>query len=175
MDLRNVFCLISTSGNHLERDGSRQKPEPLDNLIRCLSSANQNAHPRHWIFFSAYTKWVVFCIVHCMMQSAMMAYINVQCILDWLPVSVSTEPIYSNDQFANSYSNPYKLNINGYSQLTVCFCWIWEKIFCMRRLKIFPIHGECSLYAAMSGNSIWQKVQRDNDGCARTAIQCTNS
>ena len=46
------------------------------------------------------------------MQSAMMAYIDVQCILDCLPVSVSTEPVYSDDQFAHSYSNPYKLNIN---------------------------------------------------------------
>ena len=44
-----------------------------------------------------------------MMQSAMIAYMNVQCILDCLPVSVSTEPVYSDDQFANSYSNPYKL------------------------------------------------------------------
>ena len=34
---------------------------------------------------------------------------NVQCILDCLPVSVSTEPVYSDDQFANSYLNPYKL------------------------------------------------------------------
>ena len=113
MDLRNSSCLISTSGHHWERDGSRQKPEPLDNWIRCLSSANQKAHHKHWIVFSAYTKWVVFCIVHCMMQSAMMAYMNVQCILDCLPVSVSTEPVYSDDQFANSYSNPYKLYING--------------------------------------------------------------
>ena len=78
----------------------------------------------HWIIESAvdlqpikmliistelFSKWVVFCIVHCIMQSAMMAYINVQCILDCLPVSVSTEPVYSDDQFANSYSNPYKL------------------------------------------------------------------
>ena len=46
------------------------------------------------------------------MQSAMMAYINVQCILDRPPVSVSTEPVYSDDQFANSYSYPYKLYIN---------------------------------------------------------------
>ena len=113
MDLRNVSCLISTSGHHWERDGSRQKPGPLDKWIRCFSSANQNANHKHWIFFSAYTKWVVFCIVHCMMQAAMMAYINVQCILDCLPVSVSTEPAYSDDQFANSYSNPYKLCING--------------------------------------------------------------
>ena len=50
--------------------------------------------------------------MHCMMQSAMMAYINVQCILDYLPVSVSTEPVYSDDQFDNSYVNPYKLYIN---------------------------------------------------------------
>ena len=28
---------------------------------------------------------------------------------DCLPVSISTEPLYSDDQFANSYSNPYKL------------------------------------------------------------------
>ena len=34
---------------------------------------------------------------------------NVQCILDCFPVSVSTEPLYSDDQFAHSYSNPYKL------------------------------------------------------------------
>ena len=64
-------------------------------------------------FFSVLTQsgWV-FCIVHCMMQSAMIAYINVQCILDCLPVSVSTEPVYSDDQCANSYSNPHKLYIN---------------------------------------------------------------
>ena len=87
----------------------RQKTEPLDNWIRCLSSANQKAHHKHWIVFSAYAKWVVFCIVHCMMQSAMMAYMNVQCILDFHPVSVSTEPVNSDDQFAKRYSNPYKL------------------------------------------------------------------
>ena len=63
------------------------------------------------IVFSAYTKRG-FCIVHCMMQSAMMAYIDVQCILDCLPIPVSTEPVYSDDQFANSYSNPYKLYID---------------------------------------------------------------
>ena len=54
-----------------------------------------------------------------MMQSAMMAYTNVQCILDCLPVSVSTEPVYSDDQFADSYSNPYKLYINAHS-IIVC-------------------------------------------------------
>ena len=74
MDLRNVSCLTSTSVHHWQRDRSKQKPEPLDNWIRCLSSANQNAHPKHWIVLSAYTKSVVFCIVHCMMQSAMMCY-----------------------------------------------------------------------------------------------------
>ena len=31
MDLRNVSCLIATSGNLWKRDASRQKPEPLDN------------------------------------------------------------------------------------------------------------------------------------------------
>ena len=91
MDLKNVSCLISTSGHHWERDVSRQKPVPLDLWIRWLCSANQNAHPKHWIVFSAYTKWVVFFIVHCMKQSAMMAYISGQCILDCLPVSVSTD------------------------------------------------------------------------------------
>ena len=38
-----------------------------------------------------------------------------QCILDCLPVSVSTELLYSDDQFASSYSNPYKLYINALS------------------------------------------------------------
>ena len=42
----------------------------------------------------------------------MMAYIDVQCILDCLTVSVGTEPVYSDDQFANSYLNPHKLYIN---------------------------------------------------------------
>ena len=60
---------------------------------------------------------MVFCIVHRMMQSAMMAYIDEQCILDCLPVSVSTEQFYSDDQFAHSYSNPYKLNINVLNML----------------------------------------------------------
>ena len=32
----------------------------------------------------------------------MTAYISVQCILDCLPVYVSTEPVYSDDQFTNS-------------------------------------------------------------------------
>ena len=36
----------------------------------------------------------------------------VQCILDCLPVSVSTDPVYSDDQFAHSYSNLYKLYNN---------------------------------------------------------------
>ena len=31
LDLRNVSCLIATSGNLWKRDSSRQKPEPLDN------------------------------------------------------------------------------------------------------------------------------------------------
>ena len=84
MDLRNSSCLISTSGHHRERDGGSQKPESLDNWIRCLFSANQKAHHKHCTVFSAYTRWVVFCIVHCMMQSAMMAYVDLQCILDCL-------------------------------------------------------------------------------------------
>ena len=119
MDLRNVSCLISTSGHHWAwaRDRSRQKPEPLDNWIRWLCSANQNAHPKHWIVFSAYTKWVVFKIMHCMMQSAMMYYISVQCILDSLPFSVSTEPVCSDDQFTNGYSNPYELYISEHDIL----------------------------------------------------------
>ena len=54
------------------------------------------------------------------MQSAMMAYIDVQCILDCFPVSVRTEPVYSDDQFANSYSNPYKLYINDLRSKILC-------------------------------------------------------
>ena len=38
---------------------------------------------------------------------------NVQCIMDCLPVSVSTEQVYSDDQFAHSYSNPYKQYISA--------------------------------------------------------------
>ena len=41
MDLRNILCLISTNGHHWERDGCRQKPEPLDNWICWVSAANQ--------------------------------------------------------------------------------------------------------------------------------------
>ena len=37
MDLKNASCLISTNGQHWERDGSRQKPEPLDNQSECSS------------------------------------------------------------------------------------------------------------------------------------------
>ena len=48
------------------------------NWIHCLSSAYRNVHPKQWIVY----------IVHCKMQSAMMAYTNVQCISDRLPVSV---------------------------------------------------------------------------------------
>ena len=123
----DVTVRRSRSGKRLskppycERDGSRHRPLPLDNWIRWLCSANQNAHHKHWIVFSAYTKWVVFFIVHCMTQAAMMAYIGVQCILDCLSVSVSTELVYSDDQFTNSYSNPYKLCISGY-------CW-WLVLF----------------------------------------------
>ena len=62
-----------------------------------------------------------FYIVHCMMQSAMMAYTNAQCIIG-LPVSVSTEPVYSDDQFADSYSNPYnKLSIYQWFQYNELF------------------------------------------------------
>ena len=114
MDLRNVSSLIITSGHHRKNEMNKQTSQPLVNCICCLSSANQKAHHKHWFVFSAYTKWVVFCIVHYMMQSAMMALYNVQCILDCLPVSVSTEPVYSDDQFANSYWNPYKLYIDGW-------------------------------------------------------------
>ena len=46
MDLRNVSCLLSTSGHHWERDGSRQNPEPLDSWISWLSSAYQNSNDR---------------------------------------------------------------------------------------------------------------------------------
>ena len=49
-----------------------------------------------------------------MTQAAMMAYISVQCILDCLHVSVRTEPVYSDDQFTNSFSNPYTLYIISY-------------------------------------------------------------
>ena len=52
-----------------------------------------------------------------MMHSTLMAYINVQCILDCLPVPISTESVNTDDQFANSYSNPYTLYINGWAMV----------------------------------------------------------
>ena len=98
MDLRNVSCLTATSSHHWERDGIRQKPESLDNWICWLCSATPNAHTKHWIAyehwkqFSAHTKWVVFCIVHCLMLSAMPLY-NIE--LDWKEnTNGSIRPIY---------------------------------------------------------------------------------
>ena len=44
-------------------------------------------------------------IARCSQQWWWLIY-NVQCILDCLPVSVRTEPLYSDDQFAYSYSSP---------------------------------------------------------------------
>ena len=42
-------------------------------------------------------------------------FYTVQCILDLLPVSVSTDPVCDGDhyQFAHSYSNPFKLKFSG--------------------------------------------------------------
>ena len=42
----------------------------ISQFLCWLSLANQKAHHKHWLF-SVLTKWVVFCIVHCIMQSAM--------------------------------------------------------------------------------------------------------
>ena len=55
--------------------------------------------------FSGHTQSIVHFIFYSMMQSATMAYIDVQCLLDCIPASVGTEPVYS-------YSNPYQLYIN---------------------------------------------------------------
>ena len=30
MDMRDTSCLITASGHHWEKDGNKQKPEPLD-------------------------------------------------------------------------------------------------------------------------------------------------
>ena len=112
MGLRNLSCLFPTSGHHWERDGSRQKP--LDNWICWLSSSNQNAHHEHWSVFSAYKVGMAFvlCIPSCSQQWWFID--NVQCISDYLPVSVSTEPVYSDDCTARRSSNPYKIwNISG--------------------------------------------------------------
>ena len=61
----------------------------------------------------------------------MMAYIYVQYILDCLPVSVSTEPDYSDDQFTNSYSNPYKLFISACRLLVVNHSQITSRLLFM--------------------------------------------
>ena len=64
-------------------------------------------------FIFAYTVggWsFAFCITSCSQQWWLIY--DLQCILDCFPMSVSTEPLYSDDQFAHSYSNPYKLYIS---------------------------------------------------------------
>ena len=116
MDLRNACFLIIASGHHREREINRQKFEPLVNCIFCLSPANQNAYHKHWIVFSAYRVGVA---LHCAMQihahSALHnvvsnddLYYIMQCILDCLPVYVSTEAVHSDDQWG---SPPTSVNL----------------------------------------------------------------
>ena len=50
-------------------------------------------------------------------------WINVRCILDCFPVSVSTEALYCcDDQLAHSYSNPYKLYFSGSTTIFNLIC-----------------------------------------------------
>ena len=50
-------------------------------------------------------------------------WINVRCILDCFPVSVSTEALYCcDDQLAHSYSNPNKLYISGSTTIFNLIC-----------------------------------------------------
>ena len=90
MDLRNISYLISTSNHHLESEGSKQK-----------CSTDQNTHPRRGL-------GVALCIASHSQQSWFIYMHSVQCILDCIPVFVSTEPVCRDDQVAHSCSNPYK-------------------------------------------------------------------
>ena len=71
--LRNEYCLIIARGHHWENEMHRLKSEPLVNcadylqpIKRLLISTENN---------SVLTKWVWRCIVHYIMQSAMIIYI----------------------------------------------------------------------------------------------------
>ena len=44
----------------------------------------------------------------------------VKCVVDCFPVSQSTELLYSNDQFAHSYSNSYELFIGTHNPPRLC-------------------------------------------------------
>ena len=109
MDLRYVSGLISTSSHHWERDGSRPIPEPFDNWICWLSKYSSQALN----CFQCLQSGCSFALCIASSSQQWWLYNSVQWILDCLPVSVNTEPVYSDDQFAHSYSNPWKLQISG--------------------------------------------------------------
>ena len=125
MDLRNLSCLISTSGHHLERDWSRQKPEPLDNWICWLSSANQNAHHKHWIVFSACkVGGILHCALHHAVSNDVLYMYDVQCIMDCLPVSASAEQVYSTLRRCNHWDIWLSLHRSDWRSHTSIYCRI---------------------------------------------------
>ena len=89
---------------------------------------------------------------------------NVQCILDCFPVSVNTEPFYSHDQFAHSYSNPYKRYISDLgwfeikqkpSGVKVCSCHDWGGRRLVWPLVWFKIsYSPYTIYTASLGSSL---------------------
>ena len=63
------------------------------------------------------------------MQSVMMGFKCVQYIFDCLNVSVTAEPVYSRDQYAHSWTNPYKLYISDwYFKSYACFATVKNSI-----------------------------------------------
>lgn len=76
-----------------------------------------------------------FCIVHCIMQSAMLNYIhtlytciyNVQCILNWLHVDINLIYIYGGDHIDRCCSVTYKLKMRHI------------EVHCIRIIKILII------------------------------------
>ena len=66
MDLRNEYGLISTSGHHWERDGSRQKPDDYLHPTKMLILSTD--------LFSVLTQSVVFYIVHYIKEFELLDY-----------------------------------------------------------------------------------------------------
>ena len=178
-DLGNTSCLIKASGHHRKTEMNRRKSAPLVNYICRLSSANQNARHKHWIVFSAYKMGVA---LHCVLHHAVsnndlyiaksMIYplyilfvCSVQCILDCLPASVSTETVYkgyiilfavySDDQLSYSCSNPIYM-YNYISVFTTC-CPPHTTFPLCNLLQTFPVvlsqNTICYHWLSMPGNS----------------------
>ena len=112
---------------------NRQKSEPLLNYISRLSPVNQNSCHKDLIVFSAYRVGMAlhYASYHAVSNDDFIY--SVKCILDCLPVPVSTETVYSNDQFANSYSNPYKKHDINY--ISVLLALLFKLIYDIQAIR----------------------------------------